>query len=378
MIKVWFGLLYFLISFSGFPQKVSVDLSSCSAMMNIIDDLRKGQSKNEVSKHLDSILNTRPMVVMFKHYNRPYRPDHLPKDVFKRMILSLRYPEEYKLGEKERADQMLDYWKLFYERPDFYRKSVIQLQQADLEYLINKAVQYAQNWLPLTMKIPGFDFYIIPNGGSGAFAIDSSQGHDFFQLPRDSVTGLVKLNQLIANIAHESHHLGINIDYPGNLSKQDSLAFRFLSVFIAEGTATKFVDNAPGGFVPTINKKHAINFENQTYTLWKHYTVIEDSLFNELFKTFDKIYTGSFSEDSINYSIRTYWLSGAIKGPAYFVGSELYGAVYYSYGRKGLFEAMTNPAKLFQMYNYSIERTAKLKKCIPVPEDLIEHFRKMK
>lgn len=155
------------------------------------------------------------------------------------------------------------------------------------------------------------------------------------------------------------------------------MAFRFLSVFIAEGTATKFVDNAPGGFVPIVNKKHKVNFGNETYKLWKHYTAIEDSLFMEMFKTFDKIYSSSFNEDSINNSVRNYWLAGAIKGPAYFVGSELYGAVYYSYGRKGLFEAMINPAKLFRMYNDSIKSNKILKKCIPIPNDLVLIFTRM-
>lgn len=213
MIRIYIAIFYLLIAFNSLSQKVAVDISSCSAMKNIIDELENGQIKNVISKHLDSILNTKTFIVMYKHYNRPYRQDHLPKDVFKRMILSLKYPEEYKEGEKERADQMRVYWKLFYERPEFYRKSVIQLQQTNLKYLINKGVQYAQSWLPSNMKIPDFNFYIIPNGGSGAFAIDSSQGHDFFQLPRDSVTGLIKLNELIANISHESHHLGINIEF---------------------------------------------------------------------------------------------------------------------------------------------------------------------
>lgn len=370
-------ILFLLIAMNGFSQKVSVDISSCQAMMNVIDELKSGRGKDQVSKELDSIFKTRPFVIMFDHYNRPYRPDHLPIDVFKRMILSVKYPDEYKKGEKERADQMLVFWKLFYERPDFYRRSISQLQESSLDQLINEGIQYAQSWLPPGMKIPDFDFYIIPNGGSGAFAIGNSQGHDFFQLPRDPVTGLIKLNELIANISHESHHLGINIDYPKHISHKDSLAFRFLTVFVAEGTATKLVDNAPGGCVPVVNKKHAVNFDTAAYSLWNRYTGIEDSLFRDMFRVIDKIYSGAFNQDSINYSIRNYWLAGAIKGPAYFVGSELYGAVYFSLGKKLLFEAITHPNELFRLYMEAIKKNRKLKKCPRVPFHLVTIYSEM-
>jgi hypothetical protein len=140
----------------GFAQKVSVDISACRAMMDVVDALKGGKTKEEVSRQLDSILTTEPFVVMFRHYNRPFRPDHLPPGVFKRMILSLRYPEAYTAGEKERADQMLVYWKRFYERPEYYRKSIVQLQGTNLQQLISGGVRYAQSWLPPGMDIPSF------------------------------------------------------------------------------------------------------------------------------------------------------------------------------------------------------------------------------
>src|SRR6478672_13980468 len=95
-------------------QHVAVDDSAVNTVYRIFETMHSGASKDLVSHMLDSVLVTHGYQTMFHHYNRSWRPNHLPPKVFKRMILSLQFPAEYATGENQRADQMLPLWRRFY------------------------------------------------------------------------------------------------------------------------------------------------------------------------------------------------------------------------------------------------------------------------
>jgi len=231
--------------------------------------MREGKSFDEVSSMLDSALQTKSFQVMFRHYNRSWRPNHLPEKVFRNMILSLKFDNTYRKGDNARADQMLPFWRKYYNDLPLFQKNLDQLKKSNLKQSIDYGVAYAQSWLPPEWKIPDFTFFIIPNGGSPAFAIGSDQGYDFFQLPRDSA-GNIMLNELISTISHESHHLGIRTDYPGKLTSSDSIAYEFLSMFLGEGTAVKLGNNYPGGCIPVVDKSRASDiFKDAVKMEWR-------------------------------------------------------------------------------------------------------------
>jgi hypothetical protein len=357
-------------------QNVEVDVSACYRMSSVLVAMKNGKSKAEVSAMLDSVLDTRPYKTMFRHYNRPYRPNHLPTSVFKRMILSLQFTGEYSPEENQRADQMLGVWTKFYNDPALFQKNLQQLKTVNLTTLINDGVNYAQSWLPSGWQIPGFYFFIHPNGGSGAFAIDGTQGYDFFQLPRDS-SGNINWGELVGTISHESHHLGMKGSYPGSMTSSDSIAYDFLSMFVGEGTATKFVDNAPGGFVPEVDhartsRGHAFGGEGVD-SLWKAYTLEEANLFKRMVETFEKAYSGHLSDKQLKAEISDYWLSG-LKGPVYFLGSELFGAIYHAFGKDGSFAAMQDPRQIFELYNTAIKTKPELLgRCYVIPDLTVQH-----
>src|SRR5581483_6705367 len=189
-------------------QQAQVDISACSAMYNVLKAMHDGAPRDKASRMLDQLLDTPAYQVMFRHYNRSWRPNHLPVAVFKRMILSLQYPGEYTAGENERADTMLARWKNFYPDLTPYERQLRQLQAADLTKLINDGLRYAQTWLPPGWTVPPFNLVVVPNGGSPAFSIEDSQGYDFLQLSQGK-PGQIDLNWLVGTVAHESHHLGM-------------------------------------------------------------------------------------------------------------------------------------------------------------------------
>jgi len=340
-------------------QSVQVDVSACRTMLTVLKTMKSHASRDSVSVMLDSVLDSKAYRVMFSHYNRSWRSNHLPREVFKRMILSVEFPGEYTLGENQRADQMLPFWSQSYRNLSIFEGAVGQVETIDLKALINDGVKYAQSWLPPGWAIPDFYFLILPNGGSPAFTIDHAQGYDFFQLPRDS-SNMIGWNMLIGTISHESFHLGMggSVLDSMTLSPSDSLALRFISLFVGEGTATKFIDNAPGGCVPAVDPSRPDPFESVRAADWETYSTEEAQIIKQMVTTFDKIYRGELNTEDVDREFR-YWLGGKV-GPAYFVGSELFGAIYAVFGKEQVFAAMRDPRKLFTLYNSAIEKNAKL------------------
>jgi hypothetical protein len=335
--------------------------------------MKNGASKEEVSLMLDSVLQTKPYQAMFKHYNRSWRPNHLPLSVFKRMILSLQFEGVYSKGENQRADQMLSFWVKFYTHLALFRQDLDQLENMDLKARINAAVAYAKGWLPPEWRIPDFYMPIHPNGGSTAFTIDTVQGYDFFQLPRDSSNN-IKWNRLLVTISHESHHLGMNKLYPAIMNSSDSVAYDVLSLFVGEGTAIKFINNYPGGCVPVVDNSRDSSFDNaEVDKWWQKYTAEEPDLFTRLITTFERAYSGTLSQTELQTEISQFWLNGYIS-PVYFVGSELFGAVYHGYGKEGAYTAMRDPRRLFLLYNNAIKNKPDiLGRCYIIPDSTVQH-----
>jgi len=366
-------LIFFVISVKTIAQNINTDISACSDILKILNIMREGGTFNEVSLMLDSVLQTKPFQVMFKHYNRSWRPNHLPLIVFKNMILSLKFDNTYNKGDNTRADQMLQFWRKYYDDLPLFQKNLDQLRKSNLEQSINDGVAYAQSWLPSEWKIPDFSFYIIPNGGSPAFSIESNQGYDFFQLPRDSL-GNIMLNELISTISHESHHLGIRTIYPEKLSRSDSIAYEFLSLFLAEGTAVKCVNNYPGGCVPAIDKsKNSDIFKDAIKIEWQKYTLKESELFLLFTTTFEKAYSGKLSRKELQDEMQNFWLNGYIS-PVYFIGSELFGAIYIGGGKENLFKAMVDLRQVPLLYNDAIKNQPRLiGNCFVFPDSIVQH-----
>ena len=283
------------------------------------------------------------------------------------MILSLRFADAYTAGENERADAMRVHWKKYYDDPSLFEKRLNQLEFAPLRELIQDGVRYAQSWLPPEWKIPGFYFPVIPHGGSPAFSIDDAQGYDFFQLPEDAA-GRIDIRRLVGTIAHESHHLGMQAAAPDSLTPAEMIAFRVVSLAVAEGVATKFVSGAPAGCVPLLAE---VPFQTMTPELtksWNAHVANEAELVKHQAVLLERALSGDLTEEAFHADLRDYWLSGAI-GRAYVLGAEMFGAIHLAFGREKVFEAMKDPRRLFALYNEALDAKPRaLARCLRVPE----------
>jgi len=353
--------------------RFAVDSTACQEILGLLKEMKSGCSQADAAARLDGILDSKPYTVMFAHYNRDWRPNHLPPEVFKRMVLSLEYPNLYHPGENQRADRMLTFWTKYYTDLTKYERKLQQIRETDLNGMIAEAIAFAQSWLPPEMIVPEFYFTIHPNGGSPGFIIGEAQGYDFFQLPED-------ISQLYGMIAHEMHHAGLDIPRREFARDSDAVAFSILEMFVGEGTANKFISNVPGGNAPAIRENETMDYFDQEILRawmdeWNRLTGIEDELFHKLADTFDRAYAGDMTEEELNREIRDFWLKGFVQ-PLYFVGSELFGAIYYGFGREACFDAMRDPRLIFDLYNRSLQRRPeRLGKCPAIPASTAENAR---
>jgi Putative zinc dependent peptidase (DUF5700) len=356
-------------------QRADVDVSAVHDVYRILDTMRSGAAEEEVSRALDTVFATRAYQTMFHHYNRSWRPHELPPAVFKRMILSLRFPAAYAAGENRRADQMLPVWRRFYTNLPLYRANIGQLDSMDVQALVDGAAHEARQWLPADWPVPSFYLPVIPSGGSPAFSIDTAEGYDFFQLPRDS-SGAILWGDVRSTIAHETHHLAVRAVEPTVSSVRDSVALEFLAAFMAEGTAVKLVNDYPGGCVPRIDATRWDPVYNpEVAQWWTRYTADEPALFHHVAATFDSAYAGTLTRDQLQAELGSYWLAGFIS-PIYFVGAELYGAIYQADGKDSVFAAMRDARHVLPMYDAAIrKRPQMLGGCVVFPDSTMRHAR---
>lgn len=340
-------------------QKVDVDISACRAIFEVMTVMHAGAPRADVERQLDAVLATRPYRVMFAHYNRSWRPNHLPEEVFRRMVLSLRFADAYRVGENERADRMRVLWARFYGDLPGYEKRLRRLESADLEGLIAEGVRYAQAWLPAEWKVPDSYLPIAPNGGSPAFSVNGSQGYDFFQLPEDGEGGL-DLAALARTVGHESHHLGMRTVPPPSLTPAESVAFQVLSITIAEGAATRFVSGAPGGCAPAGAGVRGNGLNAELTEAWKAHAAGLGEMLKHQAGMLERALDGELSEEVLGVELREYWLSGKI-GRAYVLAAEMLGAIHYALGKDAVFAAMKDPRRLFALYNAALDAKPRLR-----------------
>jgi len=363
-------LLTLLTAAPAHARQVTIDIQGCRDVYQLLSAMKAGVSRDSAARSIDRLLETPAFRTVFHHYNRSWRPNHLPPDVFKRMILSVAFDGEYKEGENERADTMLPRWRAAYADLPRYRRQLDQLEKAKLQTLVDRGVDYAQGWLPRGWTIPDFTLVVTPQGGSPAFTIDEAQGYDFFQLPQHA-NGDLDLDNLVGTIAHESNHLGMRSGEMTLTNASDSLALRVVSMVVAEGVATKFISGPPAGCAPEVPGVPFHIITKDLTAAWNARLPEEPDMVRHMSEQLDRAVHGKLTQDELDQDMREYWFNGTI-GRAYVLGSELFGAIAVGLGKDSVLVAIEDPRRLFQLYNEALARKPQsFKDCVRIPEGTV-------
>jgi len=372
------NFLFILIFFAfAFGQSVKVSTSANQELLDLLKYMKNKAIESQVSKKVDKLLSHKDYSVMFSFYKNN-SAESLTKTEFKNMIMSLSWPKYYQKGRNRTIDRMLPMWQRVYNNLSHLQQKINKLKRIGLLGLIKRSVSKANKWLPPGMKAKTFRFLILADGLSPAYKMGNYQVYDIFQIPIDRKGDIDK--KLFGEIiAHESHHSGIADRYK-KYSGKEYLLTQFLSIFVIEGSATKFVNNVYGKYVEQLDKRKKIYYFQAIPGLnleraWRSMFSEEDYMFNRFFSTIRKIMDGSYKANDIKNELRNYWMATG-SSRYYLLGSEMMGAVYFGYGKNGCFEVMKDYNKLISLYGKSVNKNRyKLKNCPKVPEDIMKYFK---
>jgi hypothetical protein len=265
-------------------------------------------------------------------------------------------------------------WASFYPDLSRFEKQLRQLETANLRGAINDGVRYAQSWLPANWQIPNFYFAVIPNGGSPAFALDGAQGFDFLQLSQ-TTSGDLDLDWLVTTVSHESHHLGMESSVPAGMTSADRMAYKVLSICLAEGVATYFISGSPSGRVPGYPGARFHLFTNAQAEAWNRRVAEEEEILQRQAALLDRALNGKLTEDELDSELRDYWLNGLV-GRAYVLGAEMFGAIFTAFGKQAVLIAMQDSRLLFEKYSAALAaKPNELQNCVPIPDRTLKQVR---
>jgi hypothetical protein len=84
----------------------------------------------------------------------------------------------------------------------------------------------------------------------------------------------------------------------------------------------------------------------------------------------DRALAGELTDEAFSNDLRDYWLAGKI-GRAYVLGTEMFGAIHYAFGKDAVFTAMRDPRKLFELYDAALDAKPELR-CPRVPAEAVK------
>lgn len=333
-------------------ESPEVVVEQASAMVAFLGRMADGGGS---AGELDQILAGPSYQAMFRHYNRSWRPDHLPPSAFRDMILGALAGGAP--PENDRASQMRPRWDAAVSDIQRLSRDVRAIEALVDRGLVEDALAQAERWLPPGQAIPVQRVHLLLDGGSFPWAHEGNVGVDLLQLPRTAHDAGIDLEALGPMLAHEFHHIGLAAAWgtaeTGALTDEESLALRFLRFLAGEGAAMKFVNNAPGGRAPALSTRATPDFGEAMQADWAVYRREETALWASAQDLLLRILEGQATAQDMAAEMREYWLPGPprVLGRNYYVGAELLGAVYHYAGWDAAARLMTDPRCLLTAFD---------------------------
>lgn len=171
---------------------------------------------------------------------------------------------------------------------------------------------------------------------------------------------------IINTIAHELHHRGYkllfqNLDKSEMEKSKDCTLVHFLS---GEGCAVKYGNNFEGVLTKKIYESQEVTINRKSY---QYYISNFNTIYDVFRSDIKKIRSGKIKNiDELeelfmaNYYYRDVMIDGKINkfylhNPiAYYFGADIWGLIHDVYGRKTVFEILTNPRQFFEYYNKAL------------------------
>lgn len=327
--------------------------SSINEMLNLCKKLKSGEV---TYAEIENLLKHEDYEVEFARYK-----GRVSKEEFINYFLNL-----LKLTESDIENEDLRihhrYYKDLIDNLDYYVEKSKELCKFTPE-LFEEQIKIALKGLPEDINLPDLNFiFTIGIGQSFGYVYENNMHFDFLQLVKD-----ISIDEFCASIAHEVHHVGMNLIYKDIDFDSIPLEELFYLYFSGEGLAVKYCNNAEGVLSKSIYGGTK-NVGLDSFT-WEYLNNDFNDTMEHFKKTIKDIRNNVIkSKEDLEKQILEYWMNTHIEGQdkqeipklkhfrLYSFGNDIWGIIHDCFGKKAVYETVRNPSKFVDMFNRALEK----------------------
>lgn len=334
-------------------MEFEVRYSSIKEMLELIKKLRK----NEVTySEIDKLLDHKDYQIEFARYK-----DRITKNEYIDYFLNFSSLKENKIKNEDLRIHH-KFFKDLYDNLDYYFEKTKILNKFTKE-LFEKQINIALKGLPDDIKLDKLNFiFTVGIGQSFGYVHKNNMHFDYLQLIKNK-----PINDFCSSIAHEVHHVGMNLLYENIDLESIPLEELFYLYFSGEGLAVKYCNNAKGVLSKSIYDAPQ-NTGLDSFT-WEYLNNDFENTMKHFKETINNIRSNKIeNREELENQLSDYWMNPYIKGQdkkeipklrqfrLYSFGNEIWGIIHDCFGKEKVFEIIKDMSKFVQYYNIALEK----------------------
>jgi|SRR5690554_1058190 len=254
------------------------------------------------------------------------------------------------------------YYQHLFDNLELYKTRARELSSKLEQVDFSRQIALARKGLPDELNMPVLRYHFsIGIGPSFGYVFKNGMHFDFLHIVRDDISPEI----LGATIAHETHHVGMNVLFDNLNFEQLSLEEQFYLFFAGEGLAVKYCNNAQGVISCAINEGPT-NIGLDHFS-WEYLNNDFDNTMAQFQETLRKIRNHEIdSSEKLHHHIRNYWMKshtesqqpeeipGLQQFRLYSLGNDIWGVIHDSFGKEVVYETINNPQSFPEIFNQAV------------------------
>ncbi|MEG2916849.1 MAG: DUF5700 domain-containing putative Zn-dependent protease [Clostridium sp.] len=349
-------------------MKITISTETIKPMIKICERLLE---KENVMEELEKLLEHEDYQIEFERYDIiGGGRGGFSKEEFIQFFTHL-HELKYEDVDNTRLKMRLERYQYFLNNLDMYKEKIEMLEVITEEKVL-KALEKTVAGLPNSVDFSDLKLiFSIGMGNSGGWFYKNYSHYDV-------IIFLENFNEevMLNTIAHEYHHVGINMLLSRIEDGNGSMEENFYRELAFEGLAIKYCNNYKGILTKSIfDEAVNIGLDDNSYRYY-----VEE--FEDVYKNFisDIMDTRSGkinNEEEFTKRFWQYWMSTRSKRVKdnepddlsqslnYFLGGDIWGLIHDVYGKDKVYELFENPKEFASYYNKALKTIGRMDLEIP-------------
>ena len=339
-------------------MQFSINYSSIYTMLQLCNELKSG---NVNEKEISQLINHEDYKFEFSRYK-----NRVSEEEFINYFLNLPNLNEDSITNNDLKIHH-KYYMYLLDNLDLFIDKEKELNKWFKKNIFEEQINYALKGLPDDLKLPELKFiFTIGIGQSFGYVHGNGMHFDFLQLIKEK-----SLGDFCSTIAHEVHHVGMNLIHESIDFNTLTLEGMFYLYFSGEGLAVKYCNNAEGILSKPISDGPK-NIGLDSFT-WEYLNNDFDNTMNQFKETIRKIRNNEIkSTEELVSHLEEYWMNPLTKEQKqgdvpklkhfrlYTFGNDIWGVIHDCFGKGVVYETLKNPENFPVVYNRALQEIGRI------------------